>query len=157
MKHSYCRLQIASVLFAAIATTAIADDTKDAAIKKDRKQIAGTWRVVALEVNGNKASVEDAKRITVANAVDGTWVLSNDGKVINKGPSTIDPTVKLKTIDFKPSEGEGKGQEYLGIYELGAKTRKICFAPPGKKRPTEFSSKTGSEQYFVTFERVEAK
>jgi hypothetical protein len=35
-----------------MATTALADDTKDEAIKKDRKQIEGTWRVVGLEVNG---------------------------------------------------------------------------------------------------------
>ena len=38
-------------------------DAKDEAIKKDRKQIEGTWRVIALEVNGNKAMEEDAKKI----------------------------------------------------------------------------------------------
>ena len=45
----------------------------DEAIKKDRKQIEGTWRVVALEVNGNKAMAEDAKNFTVVNGADGTW------------------------------------------------------------------------------------
>jgi uncharacterized protein (TIGR03067 family) len=87
---------------------------------------------------------------------DGTWSIHTDDKVI-KGTSTIDPTKKPKTIDFTPTEGDGKGELHLGIYELGEKTRKLCFAPPGKDRPTEFSSMAGSEQILVTFEREKAK
>ena len=132
-------------------------DAKDEAIKKDRKQIEGTWRVVALEVNGNKAMDEDAKKLTWSTAPDGTWSLLSEGKEISKGTSTIDPTKKPKTIDFTPTEGEGKGNQYLGIYELGEKTRKMCFAPPGKERPTEFTSTPGSEHILVTFEREKAK
>jgi uncharacterized protein (TIGR03067 family) len=157
MKCSINGLLIIGVLVTAMASIAAADEAKDAAIKKDRKQIEGTWRVVALVVNGDKASDEDAKKITVINGTDGSWSLCNDGKEISRGPSTIDPTMKPKTIDFKPSEGEGKGQEHLGIYELGEMTRKLCFAPPGKPRPTEFSSKAGSEHILVTFEREKAK
>lgn len=157
MRRSISAFLAVGVLLTAMASLAAADDAKDAAIKKDRKQIEGTWRVVALEVNGDKASAEDAKKITVVNGADGTWALRNDGKEISKGRSTIDPTAKLKTIDFKPSEGEGKGQEYQAIYELGEKTRKLCFAPPGKKRPTEFSAAHGSERILVTFEREKSK
>jgi uncharacterized protein (TIGR03067 family) len=64
---------------------------------------------------------------------------------------------KPKTIDFTATEGEGKGNQYLGIYELSEKTRKMCFAPPGKERPTEFSSMPGSEHILVTFEREKNK
>lgn len=147
----------AFIFCAAFSLQASADDSKNAATKKDRQKIAGTWRVVTLVVNGNQASADDVKKITVINDADGTWTLLNDGKFISKGPSKIDPTIKLKTIDFRPSEGEGKGQEHLGIYELGEKTRKLCFAPPGKARPTEFSSKQGSEHVLVTLERVTTK
>jgi uncharacterized protein (TIGR03067 family) len=72
---------------------------------------------------------------------------------ISKGTSTFDPTKKPKTIDFTPTEGEGKGNLYLGIYELGENTRKLCFAPAGKERPTEFSSTPSNEHILVTFER----
>jgi uncharacterized protein (TIGR03067 family) len=144
-------------LLTAIATIATADDAKDEAIKKDRKQIEGTWRVIALEDNGNKAMDEDAKKLTAVNGSDGTWSLRAEDKEISKGTSTIDPTKKLKTIDFTPTEGEGKGKLYLGIYKLGEKTRKLCFAPPGKERPTEFSSTPGSEHILVTFEREKPK
>ncbi|HVK07253.1 MAG TPA: hypothetical protein VM597_00610 [Gemmataceae bacterium] len=37
------------------------------------------------------------------------------------------------------------------------KTRKMCFAPPGKDRPTGFRSASGSEHVLVTFERDRAK
>jgi uncharacterized protein (TIGR03067 family) len=100
---------------------------------------------------------EDAKKLTVVNGPDGTWSLRSDDKEISKGTSTIDPMKKPKTIDFVATEGEGKGRECKGIYELGEKTRKMCFAPPGKERPTEFSSMPGSEHILVTFEREKAK
>jgi len=140
-----------------IATSATAEDAREEAITKDRKQIEGTWRVVALEVNGNKAGDEDARKLTVINGSDGTWSLLSEAKEISKGTSTFDPTTKPKTIDFLPTEGGGKDNSYLGIYELGEKTRKMCFAPPGKPRPTEFSSISGSEHILVTFEREKAK
>jgi uncharacterized protein (TIGR03067 family) len=130
---------------------------KDDAIKKDRKQIEGTWRVVALEANGNKAMEEDVKKLTVVNGADGTWSLVSEGSQISKGTSTIDPTKKPKTIDFTPTEGEAKGKLHLGIYELGEKTRKLCFAAPGKDRPAEFASMPGSEHILVTFEREKSK
>ena len=81
----------------------------------------------------------------------------SDGKEIGKGTNSFDPTKKPKTIDFTPTEGEGKGSLYLGIYELGENARKLCFAPPGKDRLTEFISMPGSEHILVTFEREKAK
>jgi uncharacterized protein (TIGR03067 family) len=154
MKTRFIGLSVFGLLLATIVT---ADDTKDEAIKKDRKQIEGKWRIVALEVNGNKANDDDAKKLSVVNGSDGTWTLLSEGKEISKGTSTFDPTKKPKSIDFTPTEGEGKGNQYLGIYELGETTRKMCFAPPGKERPTEFTSAPGSEIVLVTFEREKAK
>ena len=148
---------VVGTLLSAFATIAVALDAKDEAIKKDRKQIEGTWRVVALEVNGNKVSDEDAKKIKVVNGPNGTWTLFSDGKEIGKGTNSFDPTKTPKLIDFTQTEGEGKGNLYLGIYELGENTRKLCFAPPGKDRPTEFATASGSEHVLVTFERVKAE
>ena len=49
MKSSFFGFLVVGVLLTAIAATA--DDAKDEAIKKDRKQIEGTWRIVALEID----------------------------------------------------------------------------------------------------------
>jgi uncharacterized protein (TIGR03067 family) len=157
MKTSHIGFLFVGVLLTAIGAVAAADDSKDEAIKKDRKQIEGTWQVVALEVDGNKAMDEDAKKLTVVNGSDGTWSLRSAGKETSKGTSTIDPTKKPKTIDLTWTEGEGSGKQYLGIYELGEKTRKLCFAQPGKERPTEFSSTSVNEHILVTFEREKVK
>jgi uncharacterized protein (TIGR03067 family) len=58
-----------------------------------------------------------------------------------------------KSLDFTPTEGDAKGQLFLGIYELGEKNRRMCFAPTGKERPSEFSSSRGSGHILLTFER----
>jgi len=148
---------VVGILLAAIAALGAADDAKDEAIKKDRKQIEGTWKVVALEANGNKAMDEDARKLTVVNGSDGTWSLRSEGSEISKGTNTFDPTKKPKTIDFTPTEGEGKGSQFLGIYEIGENTRRLCFAPAGKERPTEFTTTSGNEFILVTFEREKSK
>jgi len=157
MRSSYLGTLVGGIILTAIATIATADDAKDAAIKKDHEQIEGTWRITSLVDNGNKSMEEDAKKLTVVNGSDGTWSLRDEDKEISKGASTIDPTKKPKTIDFTPTVGEDKGNLHLGIYELGEKARKLCFARPGKDRPTEFASKPGSEHILVTFEREKTK
>ena len=157
MRNSFFGFLFVGVLLTAVVARAFADVAQDEAIKKDRKLIEGTWRVVALEIDGNKSMEEDARKITVVNGSDGTSSLRSEGNEISKGTSTIDPTKKPKTIDIVPTEGEGNGKQHLGIYELGEKTRKLCFAPPGKARPTEFSSTLGSEHILVTLEREKTK
>lgn len=157
MRYRLLGRVIVSALITATAATASADDPKDAAIQKDRNQIRGTWRVVALVVNGNNAEDEDARKLTVVNGSDGTWSLWSEGKEITKGTSTFDPTKNPKTLDFTPTDGEGKDKQYLGIYALGDNTRKMCFAPMGKGRPSDFASAPGSEYIFLTFERVKSR
>jgi uncharacterized protein (TIGR03067 family) len=157
MKSSFFGFLGVGVLLTAIVALASAGDAKDEALKKDRKQIAGTWRGAALVVNGKKSTDDDAKALTVINGADGTWSLRDKDRVVSKGTSTFDPTKKPKTIDFTPTIGEDKGKKYLGIYELGENTRKMCFAPAGMERPTEFSSMPGSEHILVTFEREKTK
>jgi uncharacterized protein (TIGR03067 family) len=153
MKNLVFGFLVVGVLISAIAAIASAGDHKDVAIKKDRKQIEGTWRVVALEVDGNKSMEADIKKLSVVNGSDGTWSLRSEDQEISKGTSTFDPTMKPKTIDFTVTGGEGNGNRHLGIYELGENARKLCFAALGKERPTEFSSTVANQQILVTFER----
>ena len=157
MRRAFFGFLVVGPLLTAIGAIASADDAKDEAIKKDHKQIEGTWKVATFEIDGNKAMEEDAKKLTVVNGSDGTWSLLSEGNLNSKGTSTIDPTKKPKTINFTVTEGEGNGNQHLGIYENGENTRKLCFAAPGTERPTKFSSTPGSHHIFVTFEREKAK
>ena len=156
MRHILFGGAMVGALITATAAIASADDAKDAAIQKDRNQIEGTWRVVVLVVNGNMAMDEDARKLTVVNASDGTWSLWSEGKEITKGTSTFDPTKSPKSLDFTTTEGDDAGKQLYGIYELGENTRKMCFAPLGQGRPTEFLSSPGSQHICLTFERVKS-
>ncbi len=157
MMRSFCGFTIVALVLSVLAAIASADDTKEAAIKKDWKQLAGTWRVVECVIDGSKLPDEDARKLTVVNREDGTWSLRSEDEVLSKGTSAIDPTKKPRAIDFTKTEGDGKGDQYLGIYELGTTTRKLCFVPAEKERPTEFASTSGSGRFLVIFERVKAK
>src|SRR5262249_50099298 len=110
MRGFFLGLLVVGAVLTAFGAGALAGDAKDEAIKQDRMQIKGKWRIVALEVDGNKAMGEDARKLTVVNGSDGTWTLFSEDKETSKGTSTFDPTKKPKTIDFTITEGEGKGQ-----------------------------------------------
>lgn len=154
MRTNLCAVSIVAVVCMTIAATAKDNDANEEATRKDRKLIEGTWRIVSLEINGNKAMDEDARKLTVVNGPGEKWSLLSEGNEVAKGTNSLGPTKNPKTIDFTITEGGGKGNTHLGIYELGEKSRKLCFALPGKDRPTEFSSAPGSEHILVTFERV---
>lgn len=153
MKTTFCGCCIVVALLVAMPGLTRADDAKDQATRKDRQLLEGTWRIVGLEINGNKAMDEDARKLTVVNGPGETWSLLSEGKEVAKGTNSLNPTTKPKTIDFTITEGGGKGNVHLGIYELGEKSRKLCFAPVGKDRPSEFKSTAANEQILVTFER----
>ena len=153
MKRLYLITFALGSLLLGVGFLAAADDAKQDAIKKDRKKYEGTWRVTSLEINGNKSTEEDAKKITVVNKADGTWILQVDGGKITEGTSEIDPTKNPKTIDFMETEGDNKGKIVLGIYELGDDARKLCYAEPGKERPSDFSAPAGSGRVLVEFKR----
>ena len=124
------------------------------AVEKDRKLYQGTWKVASFVVDGKEVDQNNANKLIFINKADGAWIVEADGKEISSGKSDIDPTQKPKTIDFMPTSGVFSGNEYLGIYELGKDTRKICFAEKSKGRPTEFEAPAGSGRFLLTFERV---
>jgi uncharacterized protein (TIGR03067 family) len=153
MKISTFGSMVAGVLLVGMVAVVTAEEAKEAAIKQDRQQIQGTWRVIALVINGSQASDDDARRLTVVNGIDGSWTLRSEENDVSSGTSTIDPSQTPKTIDLTVTEGEGKGDQFMGIYELGEKTRKLCFVQKGQERPTEFASTPGSDRILVTFQR----
>lgn len=152
MRTGLLSLGLASSLFVAFGFTLAAGDADP--IAKDRKFLKGTWKVLSIRSDGKDLPDDVVAKMTVVNQVDGGWRLLNDGKESSSGKSDIDPTAKLKTIDFMPTSGGGSGNEFLGIYEFAKKTRKLCFAPKDKGRPTEFEAPAGSGRVLVVFERV---
>jgi uncharacterized protein (TIGR03067 family) len=143
---------------ALLPAATIAGDAKDDAIKKERKRFEGTWLVETLEFNGIPFSEEQAKAFKIINEADGKWSIEQDGKVVASGTSVVDPSMSPKTVDLTQTEGSGSGQVLQGIYEFtDDNTRKVCFAAPGKARPTEFSSAAGSQTILAVLKKVKKK
>lgn len=149
MRSAVSIFLLALTLFVSVVATRAGDDPVD----KERKNYAGTWKVVAFVVDGNEVAENNFKKLTFINKADGSWIIQSEGKEISSGNSDLDPMKKPKTIDFMPTSGFLSGNEYLGIYELTKDTRQICFAEKSKGRPTEFASSAGSGHFFIKFER----
>jgi len=151
-----------AVMFIAVAVSSAATLAADAAdkeeaIRADRARMAGEWRVVSIEANGNTNADSVVAGITVVNRLDGTWSLLSNGNMIAEGKSTIDPTSSPKTIDLRgirASVENARGTHYRGIYEVHETTRRLCFVPADKPLPESFDGGRETGQILVTFERV---
>jgi len=119
----------------AAAWLAAADDA-------DLQKLQGTWQRVSIVLDGKEASEDEAKKqqLTIKEA-DYTLRI---GEQSREGTLQLDSTKKPKEINIKSASGPNKGKILKGIYEIDGDTLKYCVAPPGKDRPTDFTSKPGS-------------
>lgn len=136
----------------AVGLLIAADDAKQKkGGKKALKQLEGTWVMVSGEDKGEKLP-ED----TIKNA---KLTMDGDKHTVKLGDATIVGTHKVKAkadpkeIDATDTEGPFKGETTLGIYKLEGDTFTVCFAPPNKERPKEFTSKSGTGQFVHVWKR----
>jgi uncharacterized protein (TIGR03067 family) len=110
------------------------------AVRRELAQFEGEWTMMSAERDGQtppKNLITSAKRTCRDNV---TTVMVN-GQLLMKATFTVDPTKSPKTIDYRVTEGRNQGTNQLGIYELDGDKMKICFADPGRQRPTDFNTK----------------
>jgi len=122
--------------------------------EKELKKIQGTWKFISQEMDGKAKPKEDLAKLQITFTGD-KWSVTDDGKVVQAGTHTLDPSKKPNQVDAKVTEGEDKGSMMLGIYELKGNTLKVCFDPSGKERPTSFTAKAG--QFSAVVERATKK
>lgn len=132
----------------------IAADAKDDAAKKDLDKLQGTWILVSAERDGKKLPQEEVKKTKIT-FKDDTFVFPDASGIgtSQRGIIKVDPSKTPKWMDSKATNDAAKGELSLGIYEIEGDDYKVCFAPPGKERPKEFSSKPGSGHIFQVWKR----
>src|SRR5438874_7942464 len=151
MRIALVTLLCTLVLTASGGTGARADDKAE--VEKELKKFQGTWTFESVETGGKEGPAAEFKGMTVTFEGDKFTVKKGD-EVIQVGTQKLDPSKSPKAIDVTITEGPNKGAVMLGIYEIDADTLKVCFDAQGKKRPTEFKSAPGSENFVNVHKRV---
>src|SRR5438309_6484333 len=125
------------LLLAVFASPAI-DDTAADASKKDLEQMQGDWVAVAYTVDGNVLPDDDVQAFF--RTIKGNeYTVSRYRKMAGKGTIKLDATKSPKTIDAFPANAKPGAKPLAGIYSIEGDRLKMCFAAPGKDRPTEFA------------------
>ena len=150
MRIALVALLCTLVLTASGGTGAWAGDR--AGVEKELKKFQGTWTFESVETGGKEVPAAEFKGITVTFEGDKYAVKKGD-EVIQAATLKLDPSKSPKALDVTVAEGPNKGAVMLGIYEISPDTLKVCFDPEGKKRPTQFTSASGS-QTLVVHKRV---
>lgn len=127
--------------FLLITAVRAQDDAKKALAKME-----GKWTIIAAERDGK---ADDTLKGAVRVNMGDKYTLTMKGGKPFSGTFKIDPTKKPKTMDMMPTDGRYKDKTLLAIYEFDGDTMKVCFAEPGKERPTAFASKPGSGHVFI--------
>jgi len=122
------------------------DDDLQAA---DLDQLQGEWQLESATRDGKEMPPEMRKLFKCVIQGD-KFAIIRDGKSVEEGTLTLHATTKPKSIDFALSEGK----QALGVYDVSRNTYKQCYAPPGKKRPSDFSAKEGSGASFSVWKRI---
>jgi uncharacterized protein (TIGR03067 family) len=127
-----------------------ADDASGDAIRKELKELDGTWQLLTMMADGKELTQITAQHRSTA-IRGGRLTAGGDSEtaMVLKPITGTNP----KAIDLIILAGEGKGQSFTGIYKREGEFLTICFAPAGKDRPTEFASKAGSGRTLMVYQR----
>ncbi|MBL8799928.1 MAG: TIGR03067 domain-containing protein [Planctomycetia bacterium] len=133
-------MKLRCLLVLGVGLLLAAGPSKDEAIKKDKDEMQGTWSVIGVTSDGKEMSSDlllGAKVIFKGDRAEGKVIRLSKN---NECGFKIDPTQKLKTIDFVHADGTVTP----GIYELRTNKIKICNSSPKAARPTSLEAAKGS-------------
>jgi len=112
-----------------------------AAPKTDLDRFQGTWYLIAAVEDGKVLPQDKVKQETIVFKGDTfRFPGSAEDATSKSGTFKLDETKTPKEIDSTSTDKV----VMLGIYRMDDNGYKICFAPPGKPRPTDIRSEPGS-------------
>jgi uncharacterized protein (TIGR03067 family) len=134
---------LASLLAGAFVVAAGTQDS-------DATRLNGTWGLVRGEQEG-KPLPDAIQGIKMVMDGDKHTLIVGGEKMVTT--HHLDATTKPKSIDAKPTAGPYKDKTLLGIYRLEGDEFTVCFAAPGKERPREFTTKSGTGTFVHVWKR----
>jgi uncharacterized protein (TIGR03067 family) len=146
------RLILCLLLLPFVSLAVAADDKDKDPADRDLLAFQGTWLVVSMEHNGHESAPEDFAGQS-SSYEKNRWTLKVGDKVRRRGIITLDPSQTPKAINTWDSDGPHADDTSPGIYEVTGDTLKLCFAPPGEKRPETFTTKSGTGSFFAVYKK----
>jgi uncharacterized protein (TIGR03067 family) len=118
--------------------------------KTDLDKLQGTWNLVSAMQDGKALPEDKVKQTTIVFKGD-TFRFPGSAEYATSRAGTIklDESKTPKEMDAISTDKV----VMLGIYALEENGYKVCFAPPGKPRPTEFVSTPGNGYILQSWER----
>jgi len=153
VKHAFILTLAAGLLSLSgfVGCQSASDDKKAAG--DDMQKAVGTWTLVSGEADGVALAEKDVKNAKLT-IVGDKYTVELGELGVKKGVQKLDSAKTPKQIDAQDTEGPTVGKS-LGIYEFTADGDfRVCFAAPGKERPTEFATKTGSGTFMHLWRRA---
>jgi uncharacterized protein (TIGR03067 family) len=113
--------------------------------KTDLDRLQGTWYLDSATKDGNVLAKDKAIQTSIV-FKGNTFRFPGSAEYATSKEGTIklDETKTPKQMDAISTDKE----VMLGIYAIDANGYRVCFAPPGKPRPTEFTSTSANGQIY---------
>lgn len=128
---------------------------QDDAAKKELDGLAGDWRLISGEDNGEPAN--DYALENLKSLIKGDQLTFAGIKPLTDRASRLtiklDLTTTPKCIDLKVEEGSLKDQVLEGIYERKGDELKLCLYFGKGNRPLEFETKPGTDRVLFVLKR----
>jgi uncharacterized protein (TIGR03067 family) len=152
------RVLLVLALVAASSGAAPGDDTA----ARVTRSLQGEWVGTDLEINGKKASDEDAKafRLSIKSDEINLMTCRGDRCIERKKKYKLDSAKSPMWIDLTTLDGQEKGSTQLSIFSLNKDELRLCTAfskEAAAERPTEFKTRAGDGMAIIVLHRVTSK
>ena len=127
-----------------------ATDAHEEAVRREKKNLIGVWKLVSCETEYGKVPEAILKGEVVRWTITDSTIASTVEKE-DKGEDkyTLDPTTNPKAIDLIDKQGH----RTPGIYSLDDDTLKVCIDEGSEERPKVFASKPDTHLSVSVFKR----
>jgi uncharacterized protein (TIGR03067 family) len=131
------------------------DGEDDGGAAMDARGGAGTeLRGAAFIINGRALPTGRAKALRLRTNKR-RFALQLGNRTLLRGQFRLGTGRRSKRIDMLLTSGQARGRTVKGILDVDGDILRICYALPGRPRPTTFSSRRGSGNRLLVLRRVQ--
>lgn len=117
-----------------------------------QRSIIGQWRCLSATVDSKPLNDKKVSELRLTLTRD-RYKTEDAKEVLFDSVYSINTAAIPAQITLIGTEGNLTGKEAKGIFEISGDLLLLCYAMPGKPRPTSFQSLPGSGAHFIVWKR----